>query len=173
MKVEARGKSPEESLVRMTELVLPQHANALQTVFGGVMMSWIDIAAAIAAGRHSARTCVTASIDQLHFRRPIRTGYVVNIEARVTFVHNTSCEVMVNVNGENPTTGETFNTAVAFLTFVALNDEGRPVPMPPLKPRSDKEKILMAQGELRRKNRVRLKKTLDRAAKSGNAPGKT
>lgn len=157
------AKHPDESVVRTTELVLPQHTNNLGAIFGGVLMSWIDIAAAIAAARHSGRTCVTASIDQLHFLRPIRKGYVVNIEARITAVHTTSCEVMVEVQGENLLTNERFHTAKAFLTFVALNDEGRPVPMPPLAAANERDRVLMEQAGLRRKHRMQLKKALDGA----------
>ena len=156
------AKYPEDSVARTTEMVLPQHTNNLGAIFGGVLMSWIDIAAAVAAARHSGRTCVTASIDQLHFLQPIRKGYVVNIEARLTAVHNTSCEVMVDVVGENLLTGERFRTAQAFLTFVALNDENRPVPMPPLKAKTDKERQLMEQAMVRRKHRIQLKRALEK-----------
>ena len=158
------ARHPSDSVVRTTELVLPQHTNNLGAIFGGVLMSWIDIAAAIAAARHSGRTCVTASIDQLHFLRPIRKGYVVNIEARLTAVHTTSCEVMVSVTGENLLTNELFHTAQAFLTFVALDEEGRPVPMPPLTATTEHERVLMEQAKLRRKHRIQLKKALDGAA---------
>src|SRR4051812_12330047 len=96
------GKSSVESEVVMTEMVLPQHTNALGTIFGGVVMSWIDVAAAIAARRHSGKVCVTASIDELHFLRPIKQGDIVNIRARLTAVHHTSCEVQVTVCAENP-----------------------------------------------------------------------
>ena len=78
------GKTSAESETTMTELVLPQHTNEHGTIFGGVIMSWIDIAAAIAAKRHSGRVCVTAAIDELHFLRPVRQGDIVNIRARLT-----------------------------------------------------------------------------------------
>lgn len=159
-----RPRYPEDSVVRTTEMVMPQHTNALGAVFGGTMMSWIDVTAAIAAARHAGRTCVTASIDQLHFLRPIRKGYVVNIEARVTAVHTTSCEVMVEVKGENLLTSERFHTAQAFLTFVALNEEGRPVAMPALTPKTSHDHKLMEQAGLRRKHRMALKKALEKTS---------
>ncbi|MBS1984123.1 MAG: acyl-CoA thioesterase [Bdellovibrionales bacterium] len=159
----ARAKYPEDSAVHTTEFVLPQHTNQLGAIFGGVLMSWIDICAAIAASRHSGRTCVTASIDQLNFLRPIRKGYVVNLAARVTAVHTTSCEVMVEVQGENVISGECFHTAKAFLTFVALDEEGRPTPMPPLTPRNAHDRVLIEQAKLRRKHRIKLKKVVDAA----------
>lgn len=155
-------KSPEQSITHMTEIVLPQHTNALGTIFGGVLMSWIDIAAAIAAGRHAGRTCVTASIDQLHFLKPILKTHIVNIEARITSVHNTSCEVMVTVEGESAADGTKFHTAQAFLTFVALGEDGRPTPMPPLKVTTNEEKTLQKHAELRRQHRISLKRALEK-----------
>ena len=154
---ELKAKKPSESVVHMTELVLPQHTNALRGIFGGVVMSWIDIAAAIAAARHSMRTCVTASIDELHFLKPIKEGYVVNIDARLTSVHRTSCEVQVLVGAENPQTAEKFRTARAYLTFVALDDIGVPTPMPPLDTRDAEDNRLQIEAVLRRETRKILK----------------
>src|SRR3954468_6044039 len=91
------GKFPKESSVTMTEIVLPSDTNALGSIFGGKVMSWIDIAGAIAAGRHARRVVVTASIDALHFLAPIKLGHIVHIRARVNFVHKTSMEVGVRV----------------------------------------------------------------------------
>ena len=118
--------------VTMTELVLPSHTNALGSVFGGVIMSWIDIAGAIAAQRHSRRAVVTASIDDLHFVAPVYVGWVVNLRASVNYVARTSMEVGVRVDAENPRTGETFHTATAYLTFVALDEKFKPVEVTPL-----------------------------------------
>ena len=155
------AKSPSESRSVMTELVLPQHTNQLRSVFGGVVMSWIDIAAAIVATRHSGRTCVTASIDELHFLRSIKEGFVVNITGVITMVHNTSCEVLVEVEAENPILGERVKTARAFLTFVALDDYGRPTSMPPLKLTTEKEKRRAKEAVVRREHRKRLKAQLE------------
>ncbi len=161
-KIITKAKSPRESKVVMTEMVLPQHTNALGGVFGGQVMSWIDIAAAIAAQRHSGKVCVTASIDELHFLRPIKKGYVVNIAAQVTAVHRTSCEVRVIVGAENPLTGIQFHTSSAFLTFVALDDMGDPSPMPALSPETAEEKKLMKDAQTRREHRKRLKAQLEK-----------
>jgi len=150
------AKHPSHSAVHMTEIILPQHTNALGTVFGGVIMSWIDICAAIAAQRHSGRIAVTASIDELHFLRPLKTGFIANLDSRVTAVHNTSCEVMVTVHGENPLSGSKFLTAEAFLTFVALDDAGKPVSMPALLAKTAEEKKLQQDGEIRRTHRLKL-----------------
>src|ERR1700687_1225285 len=91
-----------QSQVIMTEMVLPQHTNALDSVFGGVIMSWIDIAAAIASMRHCQMQVVTASIDDLHFVQPVYKGWIVNLKAAVNYVSNTSMEVGVRVDAENP-----------------------------------------------------------------------
>jgi len=153
-------KSPRQSKVVMTEMVLPQHTNALGGVFGGVIMSWIDIAAAICAQRHSGRTCVTASIDDLHFLNPVKEGMVVNIDAQITCVNTTSCEILVTIGGENPFMGEKFKVASAYLTFVSLDSNGHPASMPGLKVSSEKEKKLLKEAKIRRNNRFRLKKKL-------------
>src|SRR5690242_16363769 len=108
MQKKLKAKSPKDSLTQMTELVLPEHTNALGGLFGGVVMSWIDIAAAICASRHAGKICVTASVDELHFLKPILLGYVVNLTAKITSVHRTSCEIEVLVEGENPITAERF-----------------------------------------------------------------
>ena len=98
----------------MTELVLPSHANALGTIFGGVVMGWIDIAAAIAAQRYSRTQVVTVSIDYLHFINPIKVGYTVNIKAQISYVGRTSMEVEVDVEAENGITGECVPATKAF-----------------------------------------------------------
>ena len=120
-----------ESQVVMTELVLPSHTNALGSIFGGVVMSWIDIAGAICAQRHSRKPVVTAHIDELQFVAPVYKGWVVNLKASVNYVGTTSIEVGVRVDAENPQTGEFFHTASAYLTFVALDSHGKPTKVTP------------------------------------------
>src|SRR3954470_10160185 len=149
-------KSPSESAVTMTELVLPSDTNALGSIFGGKVMSWIDIAAAIAAGRHSRRVVVTASIDALHFIAPIKLGHYVHIRAKVNFAGRTSMEVGVRVDSENPITGELTHTATAYTTFVALDDHGRPTPIPPVLATSPEEIRRFEEAKKRRAARVRL-----------------
>jgi acyl-CoA hydrolase len=147
-------KAVSSSQVVMTQLVLPTHTNALDTVFGGTVMSWIDIAGAIAAQRHSATDVVTASIDQLNFIAPIRKGWVVNLKASVNFTSRTSMEIGVRVDAENPKTSEMFHTASAYMTFVALGSDGRPSPIPGLILESDIEKRRFAAAEKRRAQRL-------------------
>lgn len=144
------AKTVKFSQVTMTELVLPTHTNALDTVFGGTVMSWIDIAAAIAAQRHASRDVVTASMDRLSFVAPIRRGWVVNLKASVNFTSRTSMEVGVRVDAENPRTGEMFHTASAYMTFVALGSDGRPTEVPKLIQETDDEKRRFAAAQKRR-----------------------
>lgn len=157
-------KTPSQSAVTMTELVLPSDTNALGTIFGGKIMAWIDIAAAIAAGRHARKVVVTASIDALHFVAPVKLGHVVHIKAMVNYAGRTSMEVGVRVDSENPVTGETHHTATAYTTFVALDDHGKPSSVPPLKPESPEEQRRFQQAMKRRESRMRLAEELKRHA---------
>jgi acyl-CoA hydrolase len=156
-------KPSKESFVEMTETVLPQHTNAIGTVFGGTIMSWVDIAAAISALRHSRSQVVTASIDAMHFLGPIRLGWIVTLKAAVNFTARTSCEVGVKVTAENPLTGEKFHTATAYLTMVAVDSNGKPVPMPAVKPETPDELRRHAEAQERRKARLALKETLQKS----------
>ncbi len=116
----------------MVQLVLPNDTNTIGNVLGGTVMHWIDIVAAIAAHRHAGRLCVTASMDDLSFEAPIKMGQLAHLTARVTYTSNTSVEVQVHVEAENLNTGNRRRTSTAFLTFVAIDEAGRPVPVPPL-----------------------------------------
>lgn len=150
---EARRVS--ESQVVMTEMVLPTHTNALGSVFGGAVMSWIDIAAAICAQRHSRQAVVTAHIDDITFVAPVYKGWVINVKASINMVGRTSMEVGVRVDAENPRTGETFHTASAYLTFVALDEKGKPSPVPPLLLETADEKRRNKDALNRRENRLK------------------
>lgn len=153
------SKSVSRSQVVMTQLVLPSHTNALDTIFGGTIMSWIDICAAIAAQRHSGREVVTASIDRLDFIAPVRKGWVVNLKASVNFVSNSSMEVGVRVDAENPKTGEIFHTASSYLTFVALGSDGRATKVPALVVETDTEKRRFEAAKKRREHRIQQRKS--------------
>lgn len=155
------GKPPNESSVTMTEIVLPSDANALGTIFGGKVMAWIDIAAAIAAQRHARRIVVTASIDALNFLAPVKVGQVVHIRAIVNFAARTSMEVGVRVDSENMITGELVHTSTAYTTFVALDDHGRPTPVPPVLPQTPDEKRRFEAAKRRREVRILLAKELE------------
>ena len=134
----------------MTELVLPSHINSMGTIFGGVIMSWMDVAAAICAKRHSGKEVVTAHIDDLEFVNPVYKGWVVILKASINHTGHTSMEVGVRVDAENPLTNEVFHTASAYLTFVALDSHGRPTPIPPIEP--------VTEGEIRRFNDAKARR---------------
>jgi acyl-CoA hydrolase len=149
------GKPVSASQVVMTQLVLPSHTNALDTIFGGVIMSWIDICGAIAAQRHSQKEVVTASIDKLNFVAPVKKGWVVNLKASVNFVSRTSMEVGIRVDAENPKTGEVFHTASAYTTFVAIGGNGRATEVPPIIPETEVEKRRFEAARKRREARLK------------------
>lgn len=146
----------------MTEIVHPSHTNALGTAFGGTISSWIDICAAIAAQRHCRGPAVTASFDALNFVKPVLSGWVVNLKASVNFAARTSMEIGVRVDAENPTTGETFHTATAYLTFVALGPDKKPVAVPPVLPETPDEVRRFQEAQKRREQRLALREALKR-----------
>lgn len=120
-------------------------------------MSWIDIAAAIAAQRHSQKEVVTASLDEMSFVAPVKKGWVVNLRASVNFVSKTSMEVGVRVDAENPKTSETFHTATAYLTFVALGSNGKPAGVPPLILETESDRRRFEAAKKRREHRLARK----------------
>lgn len=148
-----KAKSAADSAITTSELVLPQHTNAHGSIFGGVVMSWIDITASIAARRHSGKLCVTASVDEMHFLRPIRLGDIVIISAKLAAVHKTSCEVHVSVWAEALKGGIRTHTTDATLTFVALDESGKPTEIPPLLLTTAEEKKAQAEADKRKTER--------------------
>jgi acyl-CoA hydrolase len=140
--------------VETAQVVLPGHTNALGTLFGGVVMQWIDVTASIAAARHACGPVVTASMDRLHFLRPVHLEEFVIVKAEVSFAANTSMEVEVGVFSENPWTGERSSTTHALLTFVAIDEQGRPRPVPKLVTKTAGEKRRYAQAARRRSDRL-------------------
>jgi len=121
------AKTVTRSIVRMTELVLPNHTNQLGNLLGGQLMHWIDICAALSAAKHANRVCVTASVDKIDFHFPVKLGEVVELAASVNRVFNTSMEVGVKVFSENYKTGKRLHTNSAYLTFVAVDNEAHPI----------------------------------------------
>lgn len=148
------AKPVRASHVEMTEMVLPNDTNRLGNLLGGSLMHWIDIAGAIAAWRHTNRICVTASVDELNFLHPIKEGEVVVLRASVNRAFHTSVEVGVKVSKENPATGERRHTNTAYLTFVALDDAGRPTAVPAVRPSSPEERRRYRDAARRRKLRL-------------------
>jgi acyl-CoA hydrolase len=156
---ELAPKSPRESEVVMTQMILPSDANAVNTAFGGKVMEWIDICAAVAAQRHCRQVVVTASMDDLHFHAPIKVGWTVTLHSRVIAAFRTSMEVGVTVVAENPLTGEKHIATSALLTFVALSADGKRLPVPPLKLETEQEHEAFREAEQRRKERLSRKQT--------------
>lgn len=154
MNVPSRRQSA--SLTEMTEYVLPQHANVYGTVFGGQIMAWVDLCAAICAQRHSGRPCVTAFVDDLLFEGPVRIGEVVQLQARVTATFRTSMEIEVVVRGEDTHTRRQWPCVKSLVVFVAIDDERKPTAVPPLELDSDDVRASQHAAEERR--RVRLTK---------------
>lgn len=143
-----------QSRTEMTEYVLPQHTNALGGVFGGQIMAWVDLCAAICAQRHCSRMAVTAFVDDLKFELPVHVGEVVCLEARVTAVFRTSMEIEVIVQGEDATTRRRWPCVDARLTFVAIDETRTPVEVPKLVMDSDEVRAGQAAGEARRRARL-------------------
>ena len=140
----------------MTELVLPNHTNQLGNLLGGQLMHWIDICAALSSSKHANRVCVTASVDRIDFHHPIKLGDVVTLKASVNRVFNTSMEVGVKVFAENHVKQENRHTNSAYLTFVSVNEEVRPVKSPEIMPESDEEKRRFSEALARREKRLEL-----------------
>jgi acyl-CoA hydrolase len=151
------AKSPSDSEVTMTQMILPSDANPVNAAFGGRVMEWIDICAAVAAQRHCRQTVVTASMDDLHFHAPIKIGWIVTLHGRVIAAFRTSMEVGVTVTAENPLTGERHIATSALLTFVAINRDGGKVPVPPLKLETEAERSAAQEAEARRGERMARK----------------
>jgi acyl-CoA hydrolase len=157
------------SQVEMTELVLPNDANIHGSILGGRVMHHVDICGAIAATRHCGRGVVTASIDEIEFLHPVRVGHVLILRASVNYAARTSVEVGVKVWSEDPRTGERRHTSTAYLTFVALDEWGRPTEVPPVLPGTDEERRRHEAAGRRRERRLALRRERQsrRAAKGG------
>lgn len=138
----------------MTEYVLPTHANAYGNVFGGQVMAWMDLCAAICAQRHTGSICITAGVDDLSFDQPIKVGQVVRFSARVIAAFRTSIEIECKVEGEDAMTGSTWPCVSAFLTFVSVDASLRPTAAPPVLYETDEERAMAAHAEERRAQRL-------------------
>jgi acyl-CoA hydrolase len=154
------GKPVRDSLSEYSELALPNDANGLGAVLGGKVMHLVDLAAAMAAMRHARRPVVTASVDSLHFLHPVRIGELIVLRSSVNRVFRTSMEVGVYVTTENLMTGERLHTCSAYLTFVALNKEGKATEVPAALPETEEEKRRYREAGERREYRLAMKNRL-------------
>ena len=155
----------EHTDVEMTQIVLPSHANNHGTVFGGQMAAWIDVCAAVSAQRFARKAVVTASMDEIHFVQPVRRGMVVILKARVNQAWGSSMEVGVRVEAEDPRTGDTAHCCTAYLTCVAINDDGKPSQVPILDTSKDDEARQRADAAQTRRD-TRLEMRRRRSARS-------
>ena len=143
------------SRVTLSQLMHPEHANLLGNVHGGWIMKLVDEAAALACMRHAQRKVVTVAIDSMTFRKPIKIGDLIILNAEVTYAGRTSMEAGVQVLAENPITGEQTHTNTAYLVYVALDDEGRPTAVPPLRSETDEEKRKAEAARERQERRLK------------------
>ncbi|HVZ96026.1 MAG TPA: acyl-CoA thioesterase [Chitinophagaceae bacterium] len=151
-----KAKKPSESLIVMTELVLPNDTNLFGNLMGGRLMYWMDIAAALAATKHCNAPVVTASVDNISFESPIKLGNVVHIEAKISRAFNSSMEIHMNVWGEDMRQQYRYKSNQAFYTFVALDPNGKPRHVPPVEPGTEEEKALYESALRRRQLRLIL-----------------
>jgi acyl-CoA hydrolase len=154
------GKKISDSVITMTELVLPNHTNPLGKLLGGQLMHWIDICAALCASKHNHKVCVTASVDKIDFHHPIKIGDAVTLVGSVNRVFNTSMEIGVKVFAESFKEGSKVHTNTAYLTFVCVNDDGKPVKAIEAIPETDDEKRRYEEALLRRENRLKYRITV-------------
>ncbi|CAA0144977.1 acyl-CoA thioesterase [Tenacibaculum maritimum] len=145
-----RAKSPKESLTVLTDLVLPGETNYLDNLFGGELLARMDRACSISARRHSRRIVVTASVNHVAFNKSVPVGSVVTVEAKVSRAFKSSMEVYVDVWIEDRQSGEKTSVNEGIYTFVAVDETGKPVPIPPIIPETELEKKRF-DGALRRK----------------------
>ena len=148
-----RGKRPSESEMTTARLMMPTDANVLGNVFGGAIMRYMDEIAAIVAWRHAGINCVTASIDRMNFYAPVYVGNLLILKATVNYVGHTSMEIGVRIEAQDPSTKKTTHTGSCYLTYVAIDQKGRPSPIPPLIPTTKEEKVRFKQALARRRLR--------------------
>lgn len=151
------GRPVSASLTEMVEVVLPQDANPLGNILGGRVMHLVDIAGAIAVHRHTRSYAVTASVDYVDFRNPIRVGDLIVLKSRINRVFHTSLEAEVNVFSESILGGERKHTTSAYLTFVAIDAKGQPHAVPPLILETEEERRRFEEAGERRKARLALR----------------
>jgi acyl-CoA hydrolase len=152
------GKPVNESISECAELALPTDANGLGNVLGGKVMHLVDVTAAMAAMRHARKPTVTAAVDSLRFLHPAHIGDLITLRSSVNRVFRTSMEVGVSVETENLMTGARKRTCSAYLTFVALDENGKPVPIPPVIPETETEKRRYREAGERREARLALRR---------------
>ena len=148
------AQSARASEISLNQLMLPEHANALGNVHGGVIMKIVDEAGAIAAMRHAQRPCVTIAIDSMTFKQPVHLGQLLVCQARVTYVGKSSIEVQVLVHAENLLTREITHTNSAYVVYVSLGPDGKSTTAPQLLLETDEDRTLFTAGQQRQHHRT-------------------
>lgn len=156
MDIEARlvARSASESALTMTQYMLPEHANPLGNVHGGVVLKLCDECGGIIAARHARHPAVTLTVDSVTFHKPVTLGRLLLVHGFITWVGRTSIEVELRVEAEDLVTGDREHTNSAWIVYVALDEQGRPTPVPPLVLATDEERQRFAEGEVRRQFRL-------------------
>ncbi|MBX3184497.1 MAG: acyl-CoA thioesterase [Polyangiaceae bacterium] len=163
--MEAHGKPPRASRVSVSQLMLPEHANAWGKVHGGLIMKLVDECGGIAAMRHAQRPCVTVAIDSMTFQSAVEVGQVLCCDALITYVGRTAIEITVEVHAEDPIAGCVTHTNTAQVVYVAIDDAGRPTRVPDLLLETDEDRARWETGKQRQEARVAARKQAKRAGR--------
>jgi len=156
------GKRVKDSQITLNQFMLPQHANPLGNIHGGIIMKLADEAGGLCAARHAQHPAVTVAIDSMTFLSPVQIGNLLTLHASVNWVGRTSIEVGVRVLAENPLTGEHTHTNSAFMVYVAIDSHGQPVEVPPLILETDEERRRWTEAEVRQKRRLERQQEKER-----------
>lgn len=148
------ARNPSETALTLTQFMQPEHSNSLGNVHGGVILKLCDECGGIIASRHSRRPAVTVSVDSVNFLKPVMLGRLLHVHGCITWVGRTSIEVELRVEAEHLLTGERLLTNEAFFVYVSLDENRRPVPVPPLRLETDDERRRFAEGEARKQRRL-------------------
>lgn len=166
-----QGKGVAESETTLVQLMEITHANVAGIVHGGEVMKLVDTAAGIAAIKHAGGMCVTVSMDEMSFLHPVHLGDLLTVRASVNDVGTTSLEIGVRVEVEDVITGDRMHTSSAYLVFVALDEEGKPRPVPPLIAETDAERRRQREAKIRRQTRLAHRETIARQRREVDASG--
>lgn len=151
------AKPAAQSRVILTQLMGPQDANTLGNVHGGYIMKMCDEAGGMAASKHARRPCVTVTVDSMNFHSPVHIGNLMTVRAEVTWVGRTSLETRVLVSAENVITGDVTHTNTAYFVYVALDENGRPTPVPPIRCETEAEKATLDRAAARQQMRLQMR----------------
>lgn len=156
------AKTPDESKAEMIVRMFPTNANPAGNVFGGEILRNIDMVAGLVAQRHCQTNAVTVSMDRVNFLKPVYVGNALILNARLNYVHNSSMEIEIKVEAEDLTKGTRTLTGTAFVTFVALGDDGKPIPVPKLILKTDDDRKKFEEGRIRMEQRIKERKNNNR-----------